>query len=425
MEEKSMNQVSGTFRGMFTTMVNFLPNIIGAILLLLVAWIVASIVRAIFTKGLRKLGARRAMVKGHMATDERDADSKLKSIGKIFYYLVFILFIPSVLDQLNMGTVAAPITNMMNKLLAFLPNLLMAAVIVIIGFFVAKFVKNLVVTILSTINIDKWFNKLTNKTGSPETMTPGNKNTLANVLGNVVFILVLIPIVTIALETLNIDTIAQPITSMLNQVLNMIPNIFVAIILILVGVALGRFIGDLLTSLLKGTGIDNVSKYLNTGNKSNSPSFDLASIIGKVVQTLIIIFFTVEALNVLQLDVLNNIGNSVIGYLPNILSALIILGLGLIGGNLLGNYVQQASGNRIMGTIVKYAIMIIAVFMTLEQLNFATSIVNTAFLFIIAGLSVAFAVAFGIGGREFAKRQLERLEAKSQAEKNKPTDGNL
>ncbi|TWT26380.1 mechanosensitive ion channel [Planomicrobium sp. CPCC 101110] len=419
-----MNQLSGAFRDMFTTIVNFLPNVIGAILLLLVAWIVASIVRAIFTKGLRKLGARRAMVRGHMAADERDADSKLKSIGKIFYYLVFILFLPSVLDQLRMETVAAPITNMMNKFLAFLPNLLTAIVILAIGYFVAKFVKNLVVTILSTINIDKWFNKLTNKSGSPQNMSGSDKYTLANVLGNVVFILVLIPIITIALETLNIDTIAQPITAMLNQVLNMIPNIFVAIILILVGVAIGKFVGDLLASLLKGTGIDNVSQYLNTGSRTNAPSFDLANIVGKVVQTLIIIFFTVEALNVLQLDVLNNIGSSVISYLPNILSALIILGLGLVGGNLLGNYVSQASGNRIIGAIVKYAIMIIAVFMTLDQLNFATSIVNTAFLFIIAGLSVAFAVAFGIGGRDFAKRQLERFEAKSQAENKKPpTDG--
>src|SRR5690606_27154020 len=105
-------------------------------------------------------------------------------------------------------------------------------------------------------------------------------------------------------------------------------------------------------------------------------------IIGKIVQILIIIFFTVEALNVLQLQVLNNIGTAVINYLPNVLSALIILGLGIIGGNLLGNYVQQASGNRLIGAIVKYAIMIIAVFMTLEQLNFANNIVNTAFLFI-------------------------------------------
>nr|WP_316046398.1 hypothetical protein [Planococcus glaciei] len=66
-----------------------------------------------------------------------------------------------------------------------------------------------------------------------------------------------------------------------------------------------------------------------------------------------------------------------------------------------------------------------AIFMTLDQLNFATNIVNLAFLFIIAGLAVAFAIAFGIGGRDFAKRQLDKFEAKAQEEDKKPTDGNL
>ncbi|MBB5181193.1 hypothetical protein HNQ44_002658 [Planomicrobium koreense] len=415
-----MNDITVAFRDMWYNVVNFLPNILGAILLLLVAWVVATIVRMIFQKGLKKVGADRAMVKGHMAKTVEDADSKLDSIGKIFYYLVFILFLPSVFEQLNMGAVARPISNMMDKLLAFLPNLLMATIILILGFFIAKFVKNLVVTLLATVNIDRWFNKLTNKTDTPKKMSASDKNTLANVLGNVAFIIILIPIVTIALETLEIESISQPITSMLNQVLNMIPNIFVAIILIIVGVMIAKFIGDLLTSLLKGTGIDNVSNYLNTSSNPNVPTFDLAKIIGKTVQVLIIIFFTVEALNVLQLDVLNNIGSAIISYLPLVLSALIILGIGIVGANLLGNYITKSSGNRMTGGIVKYAIIIMAVFMTLDQLNFATNIVNLAFLFIVAGLAVAFAIAFGIGGRDMAKRQLEKFEAKAEAEEKKP-----
>lgn len=417
-----MNQLTGAFRDMWYTVVNYIPNVLGAILLLIVAWLVATIVKAIFTKGLKKVGALRAMVKGHMAHNLEDANNKLNSIGKIFYYLVFILFLPSVLDQLNMDVVAAPISNMMDKILAFLPNLLMAIVILLLGYFVAKFVKNLVAMILSTFNIDKWFNKLTNKSGNPEKMSPENKNTLANVLANVVFILILIPIVTVALETLGIDSITRPVTAMLNQVLNMIPNIFVAVILILVGVVLARFIGDLLTSLLKGTGIDNVSKYLNTKPKAGLPAFNLAAIIGKTVQVLIIIFFTVEALNVLHLEVLQNIGAAVISYLPLVLSALIILGLGLVGSSLLGNYIHKTTGNRLFGGIVKYAIIIMAIFMALAQLNFATSIVNFAFLFVVAGLAVAFALSFGLGGREFAKRQLEKFEAKAEAENKNISD---
>ncbi|MCM3790520.1 mechanosensitive ion channel [Domibacillus indicus] len=416
------DQLTAAFRDMWYTIVNYLPNVLGALLLLVVAWLVATIVKAIFTKGLKKVGVPRAMVKGHMAQNAVDADSKLNSIGKIFYYLVFILFLPSVLDQLNMNAVAAPISNMMDKMLAFLPNLLMAAVILLLGYFVAKFVKNLVAMILGTFNIDKWFNKLTNKSQGATAVSTENKNTLANVLANVVFILILIPIITVALETLGIDSITRPVTAMLNQVLNMIPNIFVAVILITVGVVIARFIGDLLSGLLKGTGIDNVSKYLNTNPKAGMPSFDLAAIIGKTVQVLIIIFFTVEALNVLRLEVLHNIGAAVISYLPLVLSALIILGLGFVGSSLLGNYIQRATGNRLFGSIVKYSIIIMAIFMALAQLNFATSIVNFAFLFVVAGLAVAFALSFGLGGREFAKRQLEKFEARAEAENKNPNN---
>lgn len=418
-----MNEVGNSFRGVGNTIIDYIPNVLGALLLLLIAWVVATIVRAIFTKGLKKAGADKAMVRGHMAKTKEDADSKLDSIGKILYYLIFILFIPSVLQTLNMNEVARPISNMMDKLLAFLPNLLMAIIILVIGYFVAKFVKNLVFSLLTAVNIDKWFNKFTNKTGGTSTgstrMDAGDKATLANVLANVVFVIVLIPILTIALETLNIQSISEPIVNMLNQVLNMIPNIFVAIILILVGFFIAKFVGDLLISLLNGTGINRFSTYLNP-DKTKSPRFDIANIIGKTVQTIIIIFFTVEAMNVLQLDVLNGIGEAIIAYLPLLISSLIILGLGLIGGSLLGNYIKQTSGNRFLGAIVKYAIIIIAVFMTLDQLNFATNIVNLAFLFIIAGLAVAFAISFGMGGREFAKRQLEKLEAKMEKENDKP-----
>lgn len=416
------NDVTLAFRDMWYSVVNFIPNILGALLLLLVAWIVATLVRLLFQKVLKKAGADRGMVKAHMAKTVEDADNKLDAIGKIFYYLIFILFLPSVFEQLNMGAVARPISNMMDKLLAFLPNLFMAAIILVLGYFVAKFVKNLVATLLSTLDIDRWFNKLTNRTGTTKTMSASDKNTLANVLANVAFVLVLIPIVTVALETLNIDSISRPITSMLNQVLNMIPNIFVAIILIIVGVMIAKFIGDLLISLLKGTGLDNISSALNSGQRPNMPRFDLAKIIGKTVQVLIIVFFTVEALNVLNLEVLNNIGSAVISYLPLVLSALIILGLGIIGANMLGNYLLRSTGNRMLSGIVKYAIIILAVFMTLDQLNFATSIVNLAFLFIVAGLAVAFAIAFGIGGRDVAKRQLEKFEAKAEAEEKKPSD---
>src|SRR5699024_12327698 len=90
--------------------------------------------------------------------------------------------------------------------------------------------------------------------------------------------------------------------------------------------------------------------------------------------------------------------------------ALIILGVGLFIANLVGNWVRNNTNSKASSVIVKTVIIVFAIFMTLNQLHFATSIVNTAFLLILGGLAVAFAIAFGLCGRDFAKKQLERVD---------------
>ncbi|MDX8045919.1 hypothetical protein SH601_07925 [Gracilibacillus sp. S3-1-1] len=151
---------------------------------------------------------------------------------------------------------------------------------------------------------------------------------LSTVLANVVFVLILIPIITIALDALGMQVIANPIKFVLNQVLAIVPNIFVAIILVLVGYYLAKLLGNLLINLLKGTGINNIYGLLNLKQEGQAVPFDLAKIFGTAVKVLVLLFFTVEALHLLHLNVLNTIGAAIISYLPFLVSGLLIL----IGG---------------------------------------------------------------------------------------------
>ena len=322
-----------------------------------------------------------------------------------------------------MNSVSAPISNMMDKLLAFIPNLIGAGIILFIGYFIAKILRDLVYSVLQTVNIDKWYNKITPDTKQKKDagITQVQKNSLAKVLSNVLFGIILIPVITVALETLNIATLTEPIVIVLNKVLNMIPNVFVAIILIIVGYYIAKFIGQILTTLLSRMGIQRVYSWLDDNTESkNIPKFDLASIIGNVVKGLIILFITVEALRIIRLEVLNVIGTAIIGYVPLLLSGAIIIGLGIFAGYFVEGAIKKYSNSSFSAVIAKYIIIIFAVFMTLEQIKFASTIVNIAFLLVLGGLSVAFALAFGIGGRDFAKRQLERVEKKIEEEDNKP-----
>jgi hypothetical protein len=416
-------------------LIESIPNVIIALLLLLLAWIVATVVKGIIVKLSKKVGLHRTMARSKLVKSEEQGKNIIDSLGKVVYFLVFILFLPSIFEALNMRSVSQPITDMVQKFLAFLPNLFAAAIIIAIGYFVARLVRDLVYNLLLSLNIDHWFDRLGQ--GNSKKMQPSNpqgatnlqveaqnnKGTLAKIIANIVFVVILIPIVTISLETLNIETISGPIVSVLNTILNMIPNIFVAIILLLVGYYLAKFVSELLVSLLKRTGISSI--YQSMGMKGQSkPSFDLAAVIGQVVKILIIVFFTVEALNVLHLKVLNNIGNAIILYLPMVISALIIIGLALVGGNFLQNLIAKYTSSRFTGALVKYILIVFAVFMALSQLGFAVTIVNIGFLLILGGLSIAFAISFGIGGREFAKRNLERFENKILKDQKTPNTPN-
>lgn len=420
-----MNQLQSTWNS-FAAM---LPDLLIGILLIVVAWVVATFVRKGVTKGLRAVDFDNRLVGWGAVRSEEQGSGMIDMLGQVFYYLVWVLFLPGIFETFGLASVAQPIQNMLATTLAFLPNLLAAVALVVVAVVVGKFVRNLVYNLALTLNVDRWIAKLTGQTDNTASGRTAdrkatdaastyeeNKDSIAKVLANIVYVLILIPIVTVALEVLGIRSISEPIINVLNSIMAAIPNILVAVILLAVGIAIAKFVGDLVTSLLRGTGINNLTNNIGISGASN---FDLAKISGQVVAGLIGLFFFVEALNALNLQVLNAIGAAIIAYLPNVVFALIILGLGVIGGQWLGNLITRSSGSRWAGRLVHYVLVAFSLFMVLDQLNFASDIVNTAFMFIIGGAAVAFALAFGLGGRDFARKQLERLDDKVDEEKNK------
>lgn len=410
-----MNNVGETVQDGFNSFMDYLPQLLLGIILIIVAWIVATLVGKAVSKGLKAIGVGKYFQKWGATNSEEQSDSLIGTLSKVAYYLVWVLFLPGIFSTFGLESVGRPITNMIDTVLSYIPNLIAAAVVLIVGLFAAKLVKNLVYNVALAANVDKQLAKLTGGEAT-DSQVKKNKDTLASVLANIVYFLIIIPIILVALEVLNINSIAEPISSVLNSILSAIPNILVAVVLLVVGFAIAKFAGMILTDLLKSAGINKYSSYLK---KSSNMNLDLAKIAGQTVAVLIGLFFLVEALNALNLEMLNSILSVVIGYLPNVLFAAIIIGLGFIGGQLLSSTIKSTTGSMLAGMLTKYILIVFSIFMALDQLNFASSIVQAAFIFIIGGLAVAFALSFGLGGREFAKKQLSRLDQKIDEETNK------
>ena len=397
----------------FNNFLGAVPSMVGSVLLLIVALILAYFAKKYVIKGLEAIDFDLKLQKWGLSKTDEESMTFLETIGTLVYFIIVLFFVPFILNGLGLAGVVDPISNMFAKFFAFVPNIIAAVLILFVGNLFCKFIKQLVQNLLEGFNVDRWYRKLTGHEGDASTI---DETKLAEVLATIVYILIFIPILTVALEVLGIKTISEPIVGVLNSILSAIPNILVAVILVLVGGFIAKLLGDLLEGLLKTSGVDKYSKYLNFKGEI---TIEISTVIAQVTRALLMIFFIVEAVSVLNLEVLNRVGTSIIAYIPDAISAALILAVGVIGGNILASFLKEVSGSKVFGEFVRYAIIVLSIFMTLDQLKFAPTIVNAAFIIILGALAFAFVLAVGLGGKDFAAKQLSNLEQALEQEKEK------
>ena len=381
--------------------------VVKAVLLLILALIVASIARSLVKKllSVKKISALLAKVDGN-----ESEGSTANFIAKLVYLIVFLMFVPGIMGALNADSVAQPIMGLLNTVWSFIPNILAAVIVLLVGSAVARLVRQLLIPVFQKLKVDK----LQEKAG----ISVADNAKLSNTLPYVVYVLILIPVIISALQVLNIHVISDPAVSMLNVIFSYIPRIIIGALIIGVGCMTAKFAGQIVSRLIAATGVDTKLSELIDGKMAK---FVLSKIVGVIVQVVLIIFFVAEGLNVLGLNVLSSISTTVIAYLPNALAAVIIL----LAAVFIARITEKAMGKTGLSSytlIVKIAIFAIAAFMGLNQLGIATDIVNSAFVLILAALAVAFAIAFGIGGRSFAAKTLEKLYDKIEAPADSKND---
>ncbi|WP_312460540.1 mechanosensitive ion channel [Proteiniclasticum sp.] len=388
-----------------------LPDILFGILFLVIAIIAGYIVKNLIVKGAKTL-----KLDQKFGDSAKEANSIPELLGKLGFILTVLFFLPGIFDRFGLNNVSAPLTGMLGTFLGYIPRLIGAALLLFLGFVIAKIVQQLTIGFLERVKVDK----LKDKMGLTDPNAPDepSKNTLsfADLGGKVLYVIVLIPFIIAALEVLNIDAITDPAVTMLTSITSIIPQILAAGILILIGIFIAKLVGDLVENIIDGFGISD--KVADVMDEPRATGFDLGRVVGIVVKALIILFFSVQAFDLIGLTIFQTIGGAVIAYLPMILSALLIL----LGGYVLGSVakrfiVDTLPQARFAAMIIKGVIITIAALMALSHLGIGALFVETLFIAIIVASAVAFAIAFGIGGRDFARNTLQKLEKNMEESK--------
>ncbi|MEH2169701.1 MAG: mechanosensitive ion channel [Nostoc sp.] len=396
-------------------LIGFLPKLVGAGILLVTAWFLATIVKIITVRSLQAFNLdERLNPEPEDRAPSLNQLSLSETIGNALYWFIFLLFLAPVLDTLGLQQALQPVQALITEVLLILPNILAAILIAVVGWFIANVVRRIVTNLLATTGIDHLGSRLGFSSNA-------GVQPLSSIIGTIVYVLILIPVAIAALNALRIDAISIPAIAMLQQVLNALPAIFTAVAILIVAYFVGRFIADLVTSILTNLGFNNIFTILGLTTPSRrivvstqptvepTPTRTPSEIVGIVALVGIMLFATVAAVNILNIPALTALVSGIVIIFGRILAGLVIFAIGLFLANLAFNIITS-SGERqaqILGQVARIAIIALVSAMALQQIGVASDIVNLAFGLLLGAIAVAIALAFGLGGRDIAREQVQ------------------
>ncbi|MDY6939298.1 MAG: mechanosensitive ion channel [Cyanobacteriota bacterium] len=400
-----VSQPLGSF---LETIFNYLPKVGGALLLLGLAWVLATLAKTLLIRILAPLRLDDRLA------EQSEGDTPFvisETLGNALYWFIFLFFLTPILDTLELDGPLGPVQNLLNDLLSALPRILEAVIIGTIGWFVARIVRGIVTNLLSATGVDR----IGQRVGLNST---NGGTSLSGIAGTIVYVLVLVPTAIAALEALQIEAISDPAIAMLNQVLEYIPRIFAASAILAVFFAMGRFVCDFVTSILTSLGFNSLPSTLGLSNLTQNPS-DLdedattlqsrtpSEFVGIIAWVGIVLLGLIAAVEALEFEALSVIVSGLLVILGRILVGLVVFSIGLYLANFAYSLIASSgsSQSQLLGQATRVTIIIFVAAMALQSIGVAPDIVNLAFGLLLGAIAVAIALAFGLGGRDIAAEQ--------------------
>ncbi|WP_457678000.1 mechanosensitive ion channel [Thermovibrio sp.] len=358
------------------TVIQYSIVAIKAVVIAVIGWIIA-----VFSKKvIEKLVGSVETLRKHKGLPE--------SAGKLAYYLVLLITTVAVLEVIGLKYVTEPFIDMLNKVANYLPNLIGATVILVVGIFFAKVAREFVNSFLETFQIEE----LGKKYGIED---------LGGAIGNIVYLIIVLFVVIAALNTLQIEAITAPAVSMLTLILKAIPRIIAAIIVFGIIFFVGKVVAEITAKIVDELNIDEIAKEIGI----SSEKLKFADLVQYLILTFAVLLGLSQAFHYLEAQALYEITYQFTVIAFKIVVASVIL----FAGAYFGNLFEKKTDNKTVGKVVKYAFITAAVLIALPYVGVSPQIIEIAVFSICLGIGLAFALAFGLGGKEFAAEVLKKL----------------
>lgn len=383
------------------------PKVLFALLILLATYFIAKGVQWAVSRMVDKM----PILKRHPGVG---GDAVGTELGRLAYWIVWLVGLVAALQPLGLNEVMGPVTLMANEVFAFIPRLLGAALIFFAGLILARIVRHVIEAFLGALNLEKLAGRAGLKLAdspvavdSEGTASEGvspSRSSIAHAVGLTISALIIISASIAALQALGISAIADPAIAMLQTIGLAIPQVLAATLILAFAFVIGRWVKALIEQILPGLGFDNSVRALGILPGSTAAS----KVLGSIAMTTVLIVGLMEAARKVGGDSTAALLFQVTELGGKVIFGTVIIVVGLFLARILSNLVGSSTGEAgYAQTIVKYAVVALFTAIGLTFMGLADQIVMLAFGLILGSAAVATALAFGLGGRDYAARLLD------------------
>lgn len=393
--------IADPLQGFLMAIFQYAPRILGAVVLLLLAWIIASLLKMVITRVFNALKIDERLGED-IEIDEEKKGALVKTLANIVYWLVFVFFLPLILTALNLEGLLVPVQEMFRRILGYLPQILAAVVIMLAGWFGARILQRLVAKATAALGVDK----LSENTGVSPVL---GERKLSGLIGLLVYALVVVFAIIAALNALQLEYITAPASNMLEMILTALPALLAAALVLTVAYLLGKVLSGLAANILSAAGFDNILKKIGFTQVPPEGRRSPSEIVGMLILISVMLFASIEAANLLDFARLADLISGLIVILAQVAVGVLIFGIGLYLAGVAFEAIQAAGGPKstLLAKLARISILVLAGFMALNQIGVAEEIIVITFGVLLGTMALTTIIAFGVGGRDLAARELE------------------
>jgi len=212
----------------------------------------------------------------------------------------------------------------------------------------------------------------------------------------------------------------DPVSGIFTRAVNFLPTLFSTLVVLIVGWIVAKAIQKIASKLFSWLKFDVLSDKSGLSNllSKTGIKYTFSQLMGVLLYWFVMLLVFISALNILKLDVLAQLMDKIIFYIPNVIAAIFVFVVGMYLASFLAGFVKTAmrgigvQESHFLGNLTRSVVVLFALIISLQQLKIQAGILSFALQVVLASIGLAIGLAFGIGGKDFAAKMLEDWKRK-------------